>query len=241
MELEFKGSLLLFAALALTAGMRRQWPLFLTVAVVFVSFKAWPYAEFLLGGFLCIEWSKQRRSIFGINSWPYWVGLPFVLLLAGPGRMLLAKGQESNLDGFEAVNLAIGAAGVVTAAVFWPSFQAVLSNRLFLWLGKISFPLYLFHLPILLSAGACLYCILRKSVEWGHSESAIASCVVTIGLSVLVATVCAVTVEPLSINVGLWIYRRFFEPKRLEGLDPGPFPEVMSIGRNDFKEECERT
>ncbi|MHC5797408.1 acyltransferase family protein [Lacisediminihabitans sp. FW035] len=45
----------------------------------------------------------------------------------------------------------IGAFGLVIGAGFWNPLSALLSTRLFRWLGRISFSLYLVHVPIIIA------------------------------------------------------------------------------------------
>ena len=51
----------------------------------------------------------------------------------------------------------LGAVFVVLGLVLTPAFCAALERKPFLWLGKISFGLYLCHVPIIMSLGCWLY------------------------------------------------------------------------------------
>ncbi len=51
----------------------------------------------------------------------------------------------------------LGAASALLAAECIPALRASLSGRVAAWLGRLSFPLYLLHIPILCSAGCFAY------------------------------------------------------------------------------------
>jgi peptidoglycan/LPS O-acetylase OafA/YrhL len=69
---------------------------------------------------------------------------------------------------FQWEELVTGAAAVLTVAIvlFSPPVARVLTARPLVWLGKISFGLYLVHLPIILSLGAFVF--VRTLVPCGH-------------------------------------------------------------------------
>ncbi|MEA1647719.1 acyltransferase [Nitrospirillum sp. BR 11164] len=55
----------------------------------------------------------------------------------------------------------VGAILTLIPVLCWPMLRAALSRPLPRFLGRISFPLYLFHIPLLMSAGAGLFTVLR--------------------------------------------------------------------------------
>ncbi|WP_372763564.1 acyltransferase family protein [Litorivivens sp.] len=61
---------------------------------------------------------------------------------------------------------------IVTLVISSWDIQAILANRVFLWLGKISFPLYLVHVPIFCSLGMFNFILLdsvhiHAGIGWG--------------------------------------------------------------------------
>jgi peptidoglycan/LPS O-acetylase OafA/YrhL len=106
----------------------------------------------------------------------------------------------------------------IRGARFWPTLAAAfvvlgasrsnLVDRLFgvrwlVGLGKISFPLYLFHLPLICSVGAETYITLH-SYSFSHASSAILAVVASLGASFIVALLSVVALEGTSIRVGRW-------------------------------------
>ena len=205
MQYEFKGSLLLFATLALTARAKNRWVVFLIAAAVCLSFNGFPYAEILSGSLLCMLWCCKRGAI--LANKPVALTLLTASLFVAwrcPLRTLLGDAGNS-VNGF--IDSMPAAIGVVAAVAFSPLLQRTLSTRAFVWLGKISFPLYLIHWPIVLTAGTGAYTFLR-TIGWAHESAAVVACALIAPLSFAAAALGAATVEPWSIRIGNVVYRR---------------------------------
>jgi peptidoglycan/LPS O-acetylase OafA/YrhL len=209
MQYEFKGSLILFGALALTTGIKNRGFAFLAAAAGFLVFGGWEFAEFLLGGLLCIVWVQRGASI--ANRYVALLVLAASLYIAWrlPTHMADWSWGDSKLR--EWVSGMLGAIGVVSVAAYSPLVQRTLSSRPFVWLGKISFPLYLIHMPILLSAGAGVYCALHGR-GWAHDWAGLAAFATTAALSFPAAALGTATIEPWSVRIGQMAYRVLFEP-----------------------------
>ena len=209
MQYEFKGSLLLFGALALTTGIRNRWLALLVAGMGFLWIGGWPFAEFLFGGLLCVLWVERGSLLANRNV--ALIGLAASLYVAWrlPFHMLDWSIGDSLLRTW--VSCMLGAIGVVSIAVFSPLVQRALSNRAFVWLGKISFPLYLIHLPILFSAGAATYCAMHGR-GWSGDWAGLAGCATTAALAFPLAALGAATIEPWSVRIGQLAYRALFEP-----------------------------
>ena len=89
----------------------------------------------------------------------------------------------------------LGALGLVICAVLWPPAAALLSSRLFRWLGRVSFSLYLVHVPIIIAVSALVG---RGSVVLG----AAISLVVAVGVAELFSRVVEVPAHRWSKSVG---------------------------------------
>lgn len=98
---------------------------------------------FALGAFCAHHVGAIRRLCARGPKW-----LPMALLMVG---LLLLCPQWSKRALVEIVPLAIGS-GLVVCAVMLPGpINTTLQRRLPLWLGRVSFSLYLIHVPILLA------------------------------------------------------------------------------------------
>jgi len=109
----------------------------------------------------------------------------------------------------------LGAALIVLVAVAWAPFARFLELRFVQWLGRISFSLYLVHLPILIAVGWFL-----RAIPWYWTP------VVTIPLAVLAAALFARFVEGpshrLSQRVGRAVTRRLGARGSTSGESIGP-------------------
>jgi peptidoglycan/LPS O-acetylase OafA/YrhL len=111
---------------------------------------------------------------------------------------------------------AIGAVLVVHYIHCAPPFRTVLATRPLLYLGRISFPLYLVHLPIICSFGAWL--IGRLHGEMSYNWMAITVAVTTILCSFGVAEVFSRVVDRPCLALGPYAARQI--DARLRGLRP---------------------
>jgi peptidoglycan/LPS O-acetylase OafA/YrhL len=94
----------------------------------------------------------------------------------------------------------LGACLLLAGVAASSSVQRWLSLSPFVFLGKISFPLYLLHLPVLYSAGAGLYCLLHASL--GRVASSLIAATVTLAISLLLGWLGSLTLEPFAIWSG---------------------------------------
>jgi peptidoglycan/LPS O-acetylase OafA/YrhL len=90
------------------------------------------------------------------------------------------------------------AALLVMVAAFWDKARALLESKTALWLGAISFSLYLAHEPIIVSLGL----ILSPSNLW-------LAPLIGIPLAILVGWAFSIAVEKPSHRLTRWVARRF--------------------------------
>lgn len=95
----------------------------------------WRWIEHLLARSLLPEHSilRQVQSILGV-------------LFIGVATYLLSK--EAHFPGFWALLPTLGAVFIIAAGPQAWINRVILSNRLFVWVGLISYPLYLWHYPL---------------------------------------------------------------------------------------------
>ncbi len=124
---------------------------------------------FVLGSVLANHLGTLRR--LGRIAW--------VLLAAG---LLTIQGHWSHLHAVQEFMVAIGAALIIMAALPQGSIHTALSHRWLRWIGRISYSLYLVHVPLLLTATILLHGIVPMAailiavplasllVGWGFHE-----------------------------------------------------------------------
>ena len=109
------------------------------VATFYLPFtRAW---ELLAGAALACSWSRLSQT-GAANNWRAGIGL---LLIALAAAVLDTK---SAFPGWWAILPAAGAALLLSAPAAWWS-RIVLASRPLVWIGLISYPLYLWHWPLL--------------------------------------------------------------------------------------------
>lgn len=83
---------------------------------------------------------RNNRTLSNVQSW---LGAAFI------GIAMLKITKENSFPGWWAVLPTLGAALIISAGADAWFNRRVLSNRLLVWFGLISFPLYLWHWPLL--------------------------------------------------------------------------------------------
>jgi len=162
MPIELIGSFALFAAYKSAAFCRlRPWAR-LAAALAITAFACHSrYGCFCLGAALFELWrilparpiSTAGFAIFALGVWL--AATPFVL--AGTHEYILLKAYQLGLPiGIIGMTQA-GAFLLVAAALICPPFQSFLRLGICQYLGRISFMLYLVHLPVECSAGAYMF------------------------------------------------------------------------------------
>jgi peptidoglycan/LPS O-acetylase OafA/YrhL len=122
-----------------------------------------------------------------------WLGVAlFVAALVNAGNSI-----ESFWTGALGLDIAdqrrIRAVALVAGVLMSWELRTLLTCRLSLWLGRISFPLYLFHAPLLWSVGGWLYFSMLTSL--GHHCSAILAGAAVAALSLAGAHLLAIFVD----------------------------------------------
>lgn len=98
---------------------------------------------FILGSLLAMRLGEIRRLLAGAGSW--W---SFALLVCG---LLVFQGHWSHWHAVQEFMVAVGSVVMLTAALSPGGMESALLKRAPRYLGKISFSLYLVHLPVILA------------------------------------------------------------------------------------------
>jgi peptidoglycan/LPS O-acetylase OafA/YrhL len=215
MGVEFRGSLFVFALLALIGGLRNRPVLYLAVGLVLRHLSHYQMIDFLAGVALC-DWYVARGQAIGESDQSSFamgilmIGAGLVIGGAAPADIETTK----DAGGFIPPRLWLTAAAVLVVAgiVRSPRLQAALTVRPLVMLGKMSFSLYLIHVPIICSLSSWLYVWLTGDSAWGHTSAAAVAVAAGVFVSLALAWVGALTVEPFSIWLGRQIDAEVFQP-----------------------------
>ena len=217
MGYEFFGSLLLFGFLALAGGLRRRVLVYAAAGVVLQQMGHLWLVQFLAGAAICDAYTSAgvargvARPALSLAS--------ALLLAAGLGLGGLTPAWYADATGRPplsppSVALAqlLGVVLVLVGVLGSPLTQRVLSLGPLRFVGRISFPLYLVHLPVMCSLGCAVYLRCVRAEGMAHADAFAWAAAATVGASVPLAWVGSRTVEPLSIWLGRKVYRAAFAP-----------------------------
>jgi peptidoglycan/LPS O-acetylase OafA/YrhL len=174
MTVQFQGAMLVFGVLALTSVARAQRFLIYAVALIAImAAHAAPMISFLFGIVLCDLYCSERR----IPQPAAVAAIVLGLLLGGFRADLLDIPTPWAFD-------ILGAALLIGGVLFgrFPFLEIPFA----VWLGRVSFGLYLTHLLVILSAGCAIYVALRHA-DVSHNGAAAAAFAVSVPLSFLAA------------------------------------------------------
>ena len=165
--------------------------------------------DFLAGAAIC--------DLFHIKG----LRVPLPMLIALLGLLLAATSPEwlNGAIGYRlfpdriSVYLTMVSAVSVVVGVLWsPFLQRLLSTSPLLLLGRMSFPLYLFHLLVECSLGCGTYIYVVRDAGFSHNVGFASASMVTVVVSMMLAWIGSFTIEPQSIRLGRWVYARWFDP-----------------------------
>ena len=225
MPIELQGSFLIFAFLAFFGKMANRSLVYLIAAMLCVVSRELFLLDFLIGIVLCDTFVMFEKRKFQITfpTWMGGLGLAFGLFLGGLRKEWLTgmlgihrsaavaavatgAGNAQHFPPSKPGMLGVAAAFfIITSIMFCPVLQRAFERKLFLLLGKISFPLYLFHIVVIYSLGCFVYVQLRVHA-WSHLCSTMGASVMSIFVSLVVAWICYYAFDRPSIEVG-----RYFE------------------------------
>lgn len=191
MQPEFFGSVFLFGFLSLFGNKTIRWFAY-PIIILILYFKELHWLNaFLLGIVLCDLY--ENTDVFakaGSALKPGWLqaffGLGIMVLIGAP-----------NYGGVFHLIIAVV---LIFLALSTKVVAGVFSAKLPVYLGKISFSLYLIHVPILCSATGFIYRVLENRM--GYPISAITTSVITIMLCIVAADVFYKIADQQGITLG---------------------------------------
>lgn len=235
MGLELKGSYLVIAFLALFGELRHRWLVYLVLCFLF----RWTlggigsiYCCFLVGVALCDLYAVGFRLKDATAITLVVAGLALGGVIPGwLAKRGISLSQEGCLECF-CIGACLLLAGVAASA----SLERWLSLRPLVFLGKISFPLYLVHVPILFSAGAGSYCLVQGSL--GRFGATAVAAFVTFTASLVLSWLGSLTLEPFAIWSGRVVENWLSGPATRRELRADA--SLPSDARNNLLPEMER-
>ena len=192
MRIELFGSFAIFFSAPVLFRIGR-WPLRVAVIVALMLAAGLVppltfFSDFLVGAMLAMLYADRKFPDLS-NGLAVVGGLAGVYLFcfsAGPAAILEAPLKAILPDG----NLAhfvwdASAAVIIIVLLGNPAARGIFSKRWAVWLGRLSFPLYLLHVPIMLSIGAAS--IIFSVGALGMAGAVLLSAAVTLGVSLACA------------------------------------------------------
>jgi peptidoglycan/LPS O-acetylase OafA/YrhL len=208
MGAEFIGSMCLFAFLALFGRRRCRVLAYLAAALAIHACGPFWLIEFLAGAAMCdlyLGWKVERFSNRPAVAFVSIVLVASGLFLAGLTRNWFASKGFAIPGAAELKHCyALGAAFVLAGVLISAPLQQWLSAKPLVFLGKVSFPLYLVHVLVECSLGCRVYLACLGHVSHGGAFAAAAGA--TLAVSFVLAWVGSITVEPWSIAVGRYVF-----------------------------------
>ena len=222
MEKEFYGSLFLFAFLGLFGHRNSRFFLYFVVARIAHKFGMDWINAFIAGialSDLFVNLSKlsffQRVSR---NPVVHFARNSRVLAVVLWGSLIVCVGLPNNQD---RSYLFLGVAAVALAMFSTPT-RHFFSNRIPVFLGKISFGLYLVHWPLIFSFSCWAYLITVKSL--GASLAPVLVSAATCVLSLLLGYGLYVVADRPALGLSRWLARLVMFALPLRGRTPAPSP-----------------
>jgi peptidoglycan/LPS O-acetylase OafA/YrhL len=199
MEIEFFGSLFVFGFLFLFGNSNMRHIAYVAVFVI-LSLTGRPYAmDFLFGIILCdLFVNKSHLFEFPLSLSLLFVGLG--LFLGGLRHEWIALPGAYFWD-------SIGAVLVIAGVAANARLRSFLQTRIFAFLGRVSFGLYLVHWLVLMSLGCGLYVFFRNS-GIGHDVSALSAGFLYVAVSLFMAWIFYHCADRPAIWLGHLFYNR---------------------------------
>jgi peptidoglycan/LPS O-acetylase OafA/YrhL len=217
MGIELAGSFFVYSFLALFGSLRNRWVIYLIAGGLLAALGSLHMLAFLAGMAVSDAYAASERRQSGAARSRRWE-----LLRAYGGLALCAAGLCAGAmwwDGTFSVHvparpaMLLGATMLITGSAVSPLVRKMLNRRPFVFLGKVSFSMYLLHLLVLFSVAAWLYLRMRQS-GWSHGSAAAAASVTCVVATLAVSWVAHRLVDRPAIALGRYVYARVFAPAK---------------------------
>ena len=216
MSIELAGSMLVFALLALTHKTRKRWLIYILLLFFYIKTDRFFYASFISGVLISqyfdqfIQLSKSIKGIIAgafllvvglaFGSYPTWASISSTIF-----QHLESARFIHGWDYFHFIGASVLVMGVLLSG--W--LQKLLSLKVFSFLGKISFSLYLIH-PVILGSFSCWLFLQLQTMGYNHDA------LITIGSSLIVflsfSYLMSITVDSFSLRFSKKLFEKYFSP-----------------------------
>jgi peptidoglycan/LPS O-acetylase OafA/YrhL len=184
MEKEFIGSLFLFASLLLFGSARKRLLVYPVTAFCLTLLGLHWVTSFLAGMALCDLYVHRENNPVGNDAhWTYRTGARLLDNRAVAAMSVMAIAVLVGLPNYGKVLHLIVASMLVPLCLLSKPLRSLLSSRPVAFLGRISFGLYLVHVPLICSFSCWLY--LKIGPELGRLWGSLICCAVTIPLALV--------------------------------------------------------
>ena len=213
MTIEFYGSMLVFAIALLFGSWRKRWMFYLSAALVF--FNSY-YLAFIIGMALADIFTR-KTPMFKTSNSIILSGVLFAGLFLGsyPVSTVTNDSLYSFLNNGvflkpKMIYHIIGAGMIMYVLLNSERMQKVFSSSVPVFLGKISYSLYLIHFLIICSFTCSLFLALNPVLPYGLAV--LTSCILSLLLIIPLSYLFYKYVDTLGVELSKNIYNKLFSP-----------------------------
>jgi len=210
-KIEFIGSILVFSFVSLLGDLKNRWVFYVTTALILLKTY---YLAFIIGMILSDLYTGKNSEKFTVKNSLVKVELLVVGLFFGSyylggwwGESLCESLHLSILNSSELFRT-IGAGLVFIVLLKRTKLKKVFSNKIFVFLGKISFTMYLLHLLVIYSVSSLLFMALFTVLPYNISY--IIMFLFTFPIVLDVSYLAHKYVDDPGVRLSRMIYDRYF-------------------------------
>lgn len=212
MPLELMGSYFVFSFLALFGGAVRRWLLYVVLFIVLDQTENYYFIDFLAGIVLC----DLYKNYFAQKSIPLIAGISavcFGLMIGGTPSFWFHNNHIPML--FGKLWATLGASAIIVGGMACIKLRNILECKFFAFLGKVSFSVYVIHVPIICSIG-CYTCLTLISAGWSRFAASLISALSCVVFSYSAAWPMYRYIDCSSIRLGKHLEKRLFNARAFE-------------------------
>ncbi|MBI2805714.1 MAG: acyltransferase [Planctomycetes bacterium] len=186
MPIELAGSFLIYAFVGIFGQARNRWLLYGLGTGLLIALGHIHLTDFIAGMALCDWWTINQRA------WRVQLSLLPALAILAIGIFVIPWKP-------------ISAFLVVATVALSTRLQELLSARWLSWLGRVSFAIYLIHMPIFCSLGCGLFLLLCREWGWSYGAGAFTASVTSLAATLVLAELFCRWVDRPAIVISRWI------------------------------------